>query len=437
MSYVKSLRFKLMLLCVVPLLSCAFVFIGHSVVIANQVRSKAAAEYVDTLINSGADPQTVSAAKNVSVSLGWVGVQWTIFFLIAFVCFYIPITLNIGKFIAPIRKLSKCSDSLAIGNLQIDVEKDRTDELGILQESFKNLIKASNKQADLLKQIADGDLTGNYSPRSESDVMGYSIIQMLERNNAAMSQILMSTNQLFQAAQQISDSSQNLASGASEQSAAVEELSASITEVAASAHHNVQLANKASDLGETIMDSAEKSNRQMEQMLTAVKSITDASNDIYKVIKVIEDIAFQTNILALNASVEAARAGEHGKGFAIVANEVRTLANRSAEAAKNSGALITNSIEKAQLGRQIANKTAESLTEIVQGIHESSKIISEIAQSNGTLDNAINQITKGMDQVAQVVQRNSATAEETAACSVEVNGQTENLQKMVSKFKLR
>jgi methyl-accepting chemotaxis protein len=175
----------------------------------------------------------------------------------------------------------------------------------------------------------------------------------------------------------------------------------------------------------------------MNEMTSAVKDINQASQSIGKVIKVIDDIAFQTNILALNAAVEAARAGQHGKGFAVVAEEVRNLAAKSADAARETGTLIANSTEKAELGSRIAGETAASLAEIVSGISESNQFINEIAQSSEQQSSGIEQINSGISQVAHVVQQNSATAEESAAASEEMNGQSSMLEGLISRFKLR
>jgi methyl-accepting chemotaxis protein len=176
---------------------------------------------------------------------------------------------------------------------------------------------------------------------------------------------------------------------------------------------------------------------QMDEMISAVKDINQSSLNINKVIKVIDDIAFQTNILALNAAVEAARAGQHGKGFAVVAEEVRNLASKSAEAAKDTGAMIQDSMIKAELGARIAGETAASLAEIVSGINESTRSINEISKSSEEQSMDISQINVGIDQVAQVVQQNSATAEESAAASQEMSAQSNLLQELISQFKLK
>jgi len=236
------------------------------------------------------------------------------------------------------------------------------------------------------------------------------------------------------ASRQISDGAQALAQGSTEQAASIQELSASITDIAEKTKANADMAGRATSLADTIMKNAEKGSHQMDEMTAAVKEINQASNSISKVIKVIDDIAFQTNILALNAAVEAARAGQHGKGFAVVAEEVRNLAAKSAEAAKDTGGLIANSMEKAELGARIADSTAASLTEIVAGINESSRIVGEIAKSSEEQSTGIAQINTGIDQVAHVVQQNSATAQESAASSTEMSGQSAMLEELIMQF---
>jgi methyl-accepting chemotaxis protein len=245
------------------------------------------------------------------------------------------------------------------------------------------------------------------------------------------------SEQVSNGASQISDASQNLAEGSTEQAATVQELSASISDVAEKTRLNAERANNAAKLSETIKANAEKGSEQMSEMTQAVSEINQASQDISKVIKVIDDIAFQTNILALNAAVEAARAGEAGKGFAVVADEVRNLASKSAAAAKETGTLIENSMNKAELGSTIAAETANSLSEIVDGINKSTDLISDIAKSSEEQNYAIIQINTGIGQDSEVVQKTSATAEESAASAEELNAQSSVLQGHISRFKLK
>ena len=272
---------------------------------------------------------------------------------------------------------------------------------------------------------------------SDKDTIGFSLQKMKDNLNRMFHEIYASAAQVAVGSKQIAGGSQALAQGSTQQAAAVEQLSSSIAEIAQKTKANAELAGRAAEFADTIKQTAEKGNRRMDGMMEAVKDINQASQNIGKVIKVIDDIAFQTNILALNAAVEAARAGQHGKGFAVVAEEVRNLAAKSAEAAKDTGALIANSIEKAELGASLAGQTAASLEEIVSGISESSQIVAQIALSSEEQSGGITQINTGIEQVAQVIQQNSATAEETAAASEEMSGQSGVLEDLIAQFKLR
>jgi methyl-accepting chemotaxis protein len=300
-----------------------------------------------------------------------------------------------------------------------------------------NVAMALNGVTQILERVAAGDLTVEHKAMSDHDNISHSIIAMLDSLNKMFGEIDQAAEQVSLGANQISDASQSLAEGSTEQAATVEELSASIQDVSEKTKLNATRADEASNMSEVVKHNAEKGASQMTHMTEAVSEINKASQDISKVIKVIDDIAFQTNILALNAAVEAARAGEAGKGFAVVADEVRNLASKSAAAAKETGSLIENSMKKAELGSSIAADTAASLAEIVEGINRSSDLIAEIADSSKQQSVAISQINDGIMQVSEVVQKNSATAEECAASAEELNSQSEILTEHVSRFTLK
>ncbi|MCL2060146.1 MAG: methyl-accepting chemotaxis protein [Oscillospiraceae bacterium] len=311
------------------------------------------------------------------------------------------------------------------------------DEIGKTIMSSTAFINRITEISKTLTNMSNGDLTDDIKLLSDKDVFGLSLHNLYINLNNMFADIRNASEQVNNGAKQMADGAQMLAQGSTEQAATIEELSSSMSEIADKTKTNASRAEQAARLADTIKGNAEKGSRQMDEMMSAVNEINEASGSISKVIKVIDDIAFQTNILALNAAVEAARAGQHGKGFAVVAEEVRNLAAKSAEAAKDTGSLIDNSIEKASLGARIAHDTAESLTEIVSGINESNVLIGEIAQSSEEQSINIGQINEGIDQVAKVVQSNSATAQQEAAASQEMSSQSAMLQELIGQFKLK
>jgi len=337
--------------------------------------------------------------------------------------------------------ITAAAEAIALGDIEIQNLDSGTghtnNEITKLERAFSKMIESFKQQAYILARVAEGDYTSKVNIRSEQDVINIAIDLMLAETLNVLNQVATAGVQVADGSKQIAEGAQTLAQGATEQAATVEQLSTSMATIAEKTKDNAEMAGKAADLAGSIKQNAEKGTRQMGEMMDAVKEINQAGQSISKVIKVIDDIAFQTNILALNAAVEAARAGQHGKGFAVVAEEVRSLAAKSAEAAKDTGGLISNSIEKAELGSRIANETAASLEEIVSGINESTQIVKDIAMSSEEQYKGISQINSGVEQVAQVVQQNSATAEQSAAAAQEMSGQSAILEELIMQFQLR
>ena len=339
--------------------------------------------------------------------------------------------------VKPLTQVVEAGSKIAQGDLNIALKADKMNELGQLVEQFNFIVDTIKKQANVFDAVSRRDFTVHIEPRSSNDTMNIAIQTMIETINKVMHDIAGSATQVSLSVEQISSGSQALAQGSAEQTTAVLGLSASTTQIAEQTKANAQMAGRAAKLADEIKLGAEKGSRQMSEMMNAVTEINQASHSIGNVIKVIDDIAFQTNLLALNAAVEAARAGQHGKGFAVVAEEVRNLATKSAEAAKNTGELIANSIKKAELGASIAQETASSLEKIVSGINESNQIVAGIAKSSEEQSLGIEKINSGIDQVANIVQQNSATAEQSAVASRELTEQSDMLRKLISQFQLK
>lgn len=329
------------------------------------------------------------------------------------------------------------------GNLQVRSDASKFDGgyreiVAGFNQTLDAIEKPINEAAAVLEQMASGNLTmtvtGNY--KGSYALIKDSLNGTMTSLNEILSNINDSADEVASGSKQVSYGSQALAQGATEQASSMEELSASIAEVADQTKENAVNANQANTLTLTAQKDAQHGNDQMQKMLKSMAAINESSAKISNIIKVIDDIAFQTNILALNAAVEAARAGQQGKGFAVVAEEVRSLAGRSAEAAKETTELIEGSIDKVHEGTVIANSTADSLTEIVSGVAKAAVLVGKIDEASNEQTASINQINKAIEQVSQVVQTNSATAEESAAASEELYSQAELLKNMVGKFDL-
>ncbi len=345
--------------------------------------------------------------------------------------------------VEPIQEAALVLTEMSNGNLQKRVigqyKGDHADIKNALNNTLDSLSSYVEEIAHVLNEMAASNLdigiTSDY--KGDFTAIKDALNLIISSLNEVLGEIGSASDQVAAGSRQVSDGSQALSQGSTEQASAVEQLTASITEIAAQTKQNAVNASQANELANQARTNADQGNQYMQGMLKSMRDINESSGNISRIIKVIDEIAFQTNILALNAAVEAARAGQHGKGFAVVAEEVRNLAARSANAAKETTVMIEGSIVKVEDGTRIANETAGALTKIVEGVAKAADLVGEIAVASNEQANGIFQINKGVEQVSQVVQTNSATAQQSAAASEELNGQAEMLKDMVSNFRLK
>lgn len=357
-------------------------------------------------------------------------------FLILSACAY-SISTIIKCLKKPLAELKNASIQLSEGKVDIELKKYYNDEIGEVLDVYATIIKNTKENAMLAEKIANGDLTVEVIPHSAQDVLGHALKQLVEVNNTVLVGIKESSFQLSAGANQVASASQALAQGSTQQASAIEQITASMKDIAKETNDNATQATLGNKLVQEVGEEAEKGNAQMTNMISAMNDINTSSHNISKVIKVIDDIAFQTNILALNATVEAARAGAHGKGFAVVAEEVKNLAEKSAAAANETAEMIQSSIDKVEEGVKIADETAQALTKIVEALKNVVGIIGGIATTSNEQATAVAQINQAIIQVSQVIQTNSATSEECASASEELANQSQALRDMVSKYHLK
>lgn len=369
--------------------------------------------------------------------------------LVAFV-FVLVVLVFLFRFLRKevLQNLYSLSDRigrLASGNLTLDLPDESTlatVEMRSIRNSLADSVSELAKYIEIIdlgmEYFSNGDFTSQCPIEFRGDFANIrrSMERFQNKMNASLSRMHVSAGFVSSGASQVADSAQTLAQGATEQASSVEELSATINEVSTRVSETAEYSKTANELGKRAGEVVLKSQSEMKQLVNAIKDIAVGAKNIQKIIKVIDDIAFQTNILALNAAVEAARAGVAGKGFAVVADEVRNLAQKSAEAAQNTTALIEQSLHSVSVGEQLSDNTEAAFNEMADYATQTVEMIEKIAQASNEQAQAISQISLGIEQISSVVQMNSATSEESAAASEELSGEANQMKSLLDQFRI-
>jgi methyl-accepting chemotaxis protein len=308
------------------------------------------------------------------------------------------------------------------------------DEIGRLSRDFANMMDGISTKVVALEVAATGDLTRLAPAASENDTLANATNSLIGNLNVMVGEVRAAADQLSAGISQISQGAQSLSQSTMEQTVTMESLLKTLGEISTQSKDNALRSKEASDITSAIWNSAEDGRGSMDKMTQAMDEINAASRSISVVMKAIDDIAFQTNILSLNAAVEAARAGQHGRGFAVVADEVRNLATKSAAAAKDTNELIADTMTKSEMGSNIVKDTSEYLNKIMNGVSENTWLLKNIATATAEQNESIEAIKEGFGQLSGVVHHNSATAEESAAATEEMSSQTDLLLGLVRRF---
>lgn len=390
-----------------------------------------------------ADTQAASFDKRAST----VKLSATIFLCFLFACTLIFGVIISGRttksIVRPLRQIEKAAKEMAGGNLEAVVNYVSEDELGSLAGSMRTMISTlSNYITDIsrgMKELAQGNMAIKPEVEFYGDFIALmeNIMEAVTAFNKALIEIDNSATQVSEGAELIAGSGHTLSQGSEEQTASIQQLSATIHEISERIYNSSQNAQLAKSNVELVENDIEESNRNMKKMVEAMENISKSSNEISNIIKTIESIATQTNLLSLNAAIEAARAGEAGKGFAVVADEVRNLAAESAEASKNSTALIKDSIDAVQLGMEIVGETASSLLRVVENARVVTSTVEQISEDAQAQASAIQQISDGVGEISNVIAENNAAIEQSAASSQELSAQAAALKGLVEQFQVK
>ena len=364
---------------------------------------------------------------------------------VIFVLIQLVIFITMKKSLKPLGKLATESDKLANGNFDISISYPYQDEIGRLIHSFNNIIGRLTYVVGDLQAKLGAFSRGDFGEEMKEDEnyqgdfrpILLSLQEISKSLNNTLKDVQSSSSQVSNSAGQVSAMAQRISDGTAKQASSIAELSDTMEGITKQIRHTAKQAEKAQQLGVLSGSHVETSNQKMTDMQRAMEEITEKSKEISKIIKTIDDIAFQTNILSLNAAIEAARAGEAGKGFAVVADEVGNLAKKSQEAAQNTSILIEETIGAVQKGAKFTEETADALHSVSDSTNQVNDLILEISRASEEESQGISKISDGIQEISAVVQDNSATAEESAATSGELSTQANFMNELVDKFKLK
>ena len=370
----------------------------------------------------------------------WFVLSLSLLISLLFTCFITAILRR--SILDPVKEIELVYREMAKGNLQTQITYESQDELGSMAENIRQTNAAITSYirdiTEKLNLLSQGDMrfTMDLDYVGDFEAIKKAIVKTVSSLNRTLIMIDAAAEQVNTGTEQVSSGAQQLAAGSSEQAASVEELSSSIASITEQAAENSKNVIKAAGYVKQTSDNVKNGDTHMKQLTKAMDNISVFSDQITNITKVIEDIAFQTNILSLNAAIEAARAGTAGKGFSVVADEVRNLAAKSGEAAKQTAELIQNSVHAVEEGTLITQKTAQILADIDGTTGSINDIVNKINVSASEQASSIEQIRIGLEQVSAVIQANAATAEENSASSEEMSAQANTLREEVGKFQL-